>query len=403
MLHSWLKLPRILALITLISSCNLSRVPQMPLGHAPQFPPIHDRDRLLALHRSLIETPSVTGHEHAVGKFLESRLSSLGLNVELQAVPPLAAGAQSAPRYNLLAYPGARRTRTLLTSHIDTVPPFINYTLADSSSINPEIHGRGANDDKAAVAAQIFALTELLADCAIGPSDASLLFVVGEETGGDGMKAVNDLGLEWEAVIFGEPTELKLVTGHKGLLGFEVHAHGRAAHSGYPWKGKSAVSMLLPALVAIEKMNMPGSEKLGPSTINIGRIDAGVALNVVPEKAMAGVSIRLTGPSVEEAKQIVLDTVKAANDQLEVKFLLEGYPPVDCDTVPGFETTTVNYGTDVPNLDGKHKRYLYGAGSITTAHSDGEFVYTEDVIMAARGYKHLVLEALKAGREGTDP
>ena len=358
-----------------------------------QFPSIHDHNGMNQLLKQLIEIPSVTGDELAVGEFLQSKLSALGLTVELQAV---SAKKYPNPRYNLLAYPGKhRQTRVLLTSHIDTVPPFIGYSETQSTNGTKDIRGRGSNDDKGAVAAQIYALTELLAGGLIRPSDASLLFVVGEETGGDGMKAVNDLGLHWEAVIFGEPTELKLVTGHKGLLSFNVYAKGKACHSGYPWEGRSATSMLIPALVAIEKMPIPGSAKLGDSTINIGRIDAGVAQNVVPENAMAGVSVRLADGSVADAKKIILDTIKGVDERLEVEWQLEGYPPQHMDAVPGFETDTVNYGTDVPNLEGNHKRFLYGAGSIKTAHSVNEFVNAEDMVVAARGYKHLILEALK--------
>ena len=370
------------------------------MGQAPDFPPLHDRDALLSLHRSLIEIPSVSGDEHAVGNFLKEYLESQNLTVEFQKVDPYPANPKPHPRHNLLAYPAShRQTRVLLTSHIDTVPPFINYSLSDTNAANSKIQGRGANDDKGAVAAQARALVELLADGAITPADASLLLVVGEEVDGDGMEAVNDLALSWDAVIFGEPTELKLVTGHKGLLCFVVHAHGKAAHSGYPWKGKSAISMLLPALVALDALQLPSDERLGPTTVNIGRVEGGVARNVVPEEAMAEVAIRLAGASVEEAMGVVERTVKGANAELEIEFLAQGYPPVYCDAVEGFETMTVNYGTDVPHLQGRHKRYLYGAGSITTAHSAGEFVYADDLVMAARGYKKLVLEALKAGKQ----
>ena len=369
---------------------------QLPL-QAPDFPALNDELALLDLHRELIEVPSVSGEEHAVGAWLQSYLASLNLTIERQTVPPLASHPDAAPRFNLLAFPGTHRdTRVLLTSHIDTVPPWIPYYVPRPHAANPAIRGRGANDDKAAVAAQVRAQAELLADGAIAPGDAALLFVVGEEIGGDGMQTVNELGLRWEAVVFGEPTELKLVTGHKGLLSFAVRATGKAAHSGYPWEGRSAISMLLPALAAIETMPIPGSEKLGPSTINIGRIEGGVASNVVPAEAMAGVSVRLAGASVDEAKRIVTETIAGVDERLEVEFLLEGYPPVDCDAMEGFETTTVNYGTDVVNLHGQHKRYLYGAGSIKTAHSEDEFVYKDDLLMAARGYKKLVLEALKA-------
>lgn len=91
------------------------------------------------------------------------------------------------------------------------------------------------------------------------------------------MRRVNDLQLECKTVIFGEPTELCLCSGHKGILIFTIRAHGKAGHSGYPWLGQSANHMLVPALVALQKLELPFSQKYGNSTLNIGQVSGGVA------------------------------------------------------------------------------------------------------------------------------
>ncbi len=67
---------------------------------------------------------------------------------------------------------------------------------------------------------------------------------------------------------------------------------------------------------------------------------------------------------------------------------------IDSD-VEGFQTISVNYGTDIPNLKGRHKRYLYGPGSILVAHSDHEHLEASDMLAAVNGYKRLVRSALK--------
>lgn len=56
---------------------------------------------------------------------------------------------------------------------------------------------------------------------------------------------------------------------------------------------------------------------------------------------------------------------------------------------------TVNYGTDIPNLLGDHKRYLYGPGSILVAHSDHEHLTVGNLTEAVEGYKRIVRHALK--------
>lgn len=182
-------------------------------------------------------------------------------------------------RFNILAYPGKdRKTKTLVSSHIDTVPPFWPWEKRGD-----EIWGRGSVDAKASVATQIKAVEELIDAKEIGEGDVALLFVVGEETGGDGMRKANDLGLSWNTVIFGEPTELKLASGHKGILHLTIKAKGRAGHSGYPELGRNANNMLISALYAIQNAEFPSSTKYGNTTLNIGRMNGGVAANVIGE------------------------------------------------------------------------------------------------------------------------
>lgn len=77
----------------------------------------------------------------------------------------------------------------------------------------------------------VVAAEELFAEKKIKDEDLALLFVVEEEVGGPGMQFANDkLGVDsWETVIFGEPTEMKLGVGHKGLVFFDLVAKGKAA------------------------------------------------------------------------------------------------------------------------------------------------------------------------------
>ena len=165
----------------------------------------------------------------------------------------------------------------------------------------------------------------MLASREISPNDASLLFVAGEEVGGDGMRRVNDLGMEWQAVIFGEPTELKLASGHKGVLIFTIKAHGKAGHSGYPWLGQNANHELLPALNALQNLRFPSSEKYGNTTLNIGQLSGGIAANVIAEEAEAKILIRIAAGCPETIKNLVSEAIKAVNEDLELDFDEGGY------------------------------------------------------------------------------
>ncbi|CAA9962296.1 acetylornithine deacetylase [Pyrenophora teres f. maculata] len=348
--------------------------------------------KLLDLHRNLVEIESITENEGKVGAWLTGYLRAHNWTVEKQEV--------SKDRYNLLAYGSTRETTILLSSHIDVVPPYWPYYYNETTDM---IGGRGSVDAKGSVAPMIIAaeaIREHMQD------DISLLFVVGEETGGDGMRAFS----EWserpsshEIIIFGEPTERKLVCGHKGMLGFSLQATGKAAHSGYPWLGVSANDIMVSALGELLKLreHLPWSTKYGNTTMNFGRVQGGVAANVVAETATANIATRLAAGTPDLVRgQIInaLQEVKAfaqkEGGDLNVEWSSEGYGVVDIDCdIEGFETMTVNYGTDVPNLSGDHKRYLYGPGSIFVAHSDHEALKRKELEQAVLDYRRLILKA----------
>ncbi|PSN65643.1 acetylornithine deacetylase [Corynespora cassiicola Philippines] len=364
---------------------------------SPLLPESTSND-LLSLHRALVSHESITENEHDVGQWLASYLRAKNYTVELQEI--------SEGRYNVLAYGSKRSTSILLSSHIDTVPPFWPYYYNETSGV---IGGRGSVDAKGSVAAQIIAadgLREQLHD------DISLLFVVGEETGGDGMRGFSawEERPQYDVVIFGEPTEGKLVCGHKGILGFSLRVTGKAAHSGYPWLGVSANDVLVEALarLLLLRENLPWSDKYGNTTMNFGKIQGGVAANVVAETASAGFAVRLAAGTPETVQKLVIEALKdvksaaeEAGGKLEFEWS-EGYGPVniDCD-VEGFEKLTVNYGTDVPNLEGDHKRYLYGPGSIFVAHSDHEALQRKELEQAVLDYRRLIIAATKMEHQQT--
>lgn len=349
---------------------------------------------LLYLHRKLIETESITGNEQNVGQWLSSYLRDKNFTVETQKV--------SEDRYNILAYGSKRSTTILVSSHIDTVPPFWPYYHNKTTDV---IGGRGSVDAKGSAAAQIIAvqaLREHLHD------DVSLLFVVGEETGGDGMRAFSSWSERpqpnYESVIFGEPTEGKLVCGHKGILSFILHVKGKAAHSGYPWLGVSANDVLTEALGALLELRangLPWSAKYGNTTMNFGKIEGGVAANVVAETAEANIAVRLAAGTPNIVRGLIMNAlsdvktrVEKQGGALEIEWAGEGYPPVDIDCdIESFDRLTVNYGTDVPLLAGDHKRYLYGPGSILVAHSDHEALKKKELEQAVLDYRRLILEA----------
>jgi acetylornithine deacetylase len=225
------------------------------------------------------------------------------------------------------------------------------------------------------------------------------------------MRKANELKLQPQAIVFGEPTEAKLVSGHKGNLRLIIKAFGKAAHSGYPWLGRSANEVLTRALAALMELgpNLPKSDKYGVTTINLGHIEGGVAANVVAQSANADIAIRIAEGTPEMIKHEIrkaiylaiesfLDEDLRPEDIIELSFTSTGYGPIDIDhDIPGFDSFTVNYGTDIPWLEKTvegQKRYLYGPGSILVAHSDHEALTEEQLYEGVEGYERILLYLL---------
>ncbi|THU99017.1 Zn-dependent exopeptidase [Dendrothele bispora CBS 962.96] len=350
---------------------------------------------MLSLLSDLVNIPSLTGDEGKIADFLTSFLKNEGFTVELWPIHP------GSERRNIYAYFGSTRTnKFLFTTHIDTVPPFIPFSGPDA---NQNVFGRGTCDAKGAAVVQIQAAKELFAESVVKEGDLALLLVVGEEIDGVGMKNASKMGLKWENIVFGEPTEGKLALGHKGILLLELSTTGKACHSGYPHLGSSANHALIPILKQFLDLELPTDSKLGPSTINIGTMHGGEAPNILSPSASATISIRVS-TSFETIKTSAL-RILSEHPSVSYKILAEYPPPRLYSDVPGFETINVGFGTDIPFLEGHDvdnvKRFLYGPGSIFVAHTSEEFVSLGELEACKNGYKKLVAQHLHVPSSGS--
>ncbi|KAK6050447.1 peptidase dimerization domain protein, partial [Cooperia oncophora] len=186
-------------------------------------------------------------------------------------------------------------------------------------------------------------------------------------------KANDFVDLKPDYLIVGEPTELKFATIQKGALKVLLQCQGVAGHSGYPSAGKSAIHMLVPILNDILNYSWPSDPELGETTVNIGLIEGGQALNAWAENASAKIFLRVT-TSVEDAKQR-LETVVAGRATIEVMSyndpVVLSKAPLDLPVDQAAFNTDLPYYGRLSQLKGK---YLFGAGSIKNAHSQQEFM-----------------------------
>ena len=325
---------------------------------------------VLRLTRELIDIPSVTGEEFQIGTSLGELLNRLGYHVELQDV----AGERS----NLIAITEAR-PRVVLSTHMDTVPPFI-----ESSEDDEFIYGRGACDAKGIIAAQIAAAEKLRAD---GVNDIGLLFTVDEEVASIGAKLANEhpLSLSCEYLIDGEPTDNRLAMGTKGSLQATIRTVGRAAHSAYPEQGESAIEKLLDVLDDIRSLDWPHDEVFGETTCNIGIISGGTRANVIPNEAQATLQIRLAVNSA--TVRAALEKTIAGRTEIDYRSV---HDPVRLVPIEGFGHMLARFTTDIPYLSNWGQPLLLGPGSILDAHTDHERVQKSELLRAVNIYSKLV-------------
>jgi acetylornithine deacetylase len=321
----------------------------------------------IELTRSLVDIDSTTGREGEAGRWLARRLRDLGYEVVEQPV--------SDDRFNVYAHLGTPPA-IVFSTHFDCVPPF--YPSHQERGL---VFGRGACDAKGILAAQVTAVERLRA---AGETRAALLFVVGEERGSDGARVANHLaptGVRF--LINGEPTDNRLGAATRGLLRVRLHAKGRAAHSSFPELGDSAIDKLLDALMVIRGLALPDDPLLGRTHYTVGLIEGGVAPNVVSPHASAELLFR----TVSEGTK-VRDALRIVEGLVGIEHVLD-IPAVRMHTLPGFETATFPYTTDVPQLTSWGMPILVGPGSIHVAHTDHEHISVDELQAAVGIYESL--------------
>jgi len=179
----------------------------------------------------------------------------------------------------------------VLSGHTDVVPVDGQLWSTNPFSMSERygrLYGRGTCDMKGFIAVVLAALPKL---CKSGLQiPVHLAFSYDEEVGCTGVRSMIDIIRQElpkpRAVIVGEPTDMKVVTAHKGVTGVLTRVTGREAHSSQPQLGVSAV---MAASRCIEFLKGLGPRKnnndplFDPphTTITVNRIDGGTALNIL--------------------------------------------------------------------------------------------------------------------------
>ncbi len=317
-------------------------------------------------------------------------------------------------RHNVIArLPGKSSRKLVLEAHMDTVsikgmsiPPF------EPAIRDGRLYGRGSVDDKAGLAAMMHAMASLKEQDITPECEVWLAAVVDEEFSFRGVVKLCE-GLQAEAAIVAEPTELRAVIASKGVLRWRIITRGKAAHSSKPHLGNNAINHMSRLVLALEQENQRLAARthplLGPATINVGVITGGVQVNLVPDQCAIEIDRRLlpgeSANDVLQHYQQLLDTLKAQHPSFDA--IMEDPPllvdealdtPADAGVVrvaqqvlAGLslnpEPMGVPFGSDASKLARAGvPTIVFGPGSIDQAHAADEYVEIAAVQTAERFY-----------------
>ena len=268
-----------------------------------------------------IETPSHLGQE--VNKLVdrvESQMESLGAAIE--RTPGKDDFGDILIARTQWGHP-PDTAGILVLSHLDTVHPLgTGQTTLRWHRDNDHVQGPGIYDMKAGAYIAYYAYQHLVRSGRRSRLPVTFFYVPEEEVGSPTSRAA----IEAEAqkhkyVLVTEPAREggKCVTGRKGAGRFTLTAHGRQAHSGVrPQDGRSAIREMARQILDIEALT---DHDLGVTT-NVGLINGGTGVNVVPGECVAEVDLRV--PTPELASEYSDKILGLAAYDTDVSLVIEG-------------------------------------------------------------------------------
>jgi len=277
------------------------------------------REELAGLLQSLVRIPSFTGEEGPIVAFILERMQSLGFQE-----------ARTDGLGSAVGRIGSGPLTILYDAHIDTVrvtdPEAWEYPPFEGRIADGAVHGRGAVDEKAAMAGFLVAGAALARLFPRGELPFTL-YVVGSvmEEDVDGfplLYLMEKEGLKPDYVLLGEPTDLKVYRGQRGRMELEISTTGKAAHGAHNRLGVNAIYKMAPLLRAIEKLDraLPKAVPLGRGSVTVSDIGSrGPSLCSVPDHCRIHIDRRLTAGETREGALAQLQELAGRHGEARVE------------------------------------------------------------------------------------
>ncbi len=263
--------------------------------------------------------------------------------------------------------------------------------------IEDKLYGLGVCDMKGGIAAILEAVHKI--DFSKLTYGMKLYFTYDEEIGFNGIHDIVNSNEEFpRLMIFGEPTNNEILVGSKGLLEYKLNFKGVKAHSSNPTRGKSANMNAVKLLYELEefynekiKKYEQKSYEIPYTTMNIGTINGGSAINSVSAKCEVSIDFRIVKKEhIKEIKEKMEEL--ATKYECKVNSLAEIEPFINkCDFISKIKTA--NYITEASFVVDT-TRIILGVGPVT-AHEVNEYITEESYKKLVEQYKKIIIKVCK--------
>lgn len=370
----------------------------------------------------LVGFPTISGRPtHDIIAYVSSYLESHGVQPELSY-------DEQGERANLFATIGpAIDGGIVFSGHTDVVPVDGQAWSTDPfelTRVDSRLYGRGSVDMKGFLACVLASVPVWQATALARP--IHIAFSYDEETGGYGMpvllNSMRRLAVRPAIVIVGEPTEMALITGHKGGFEMRTEITGHAVHSSNPLKGVNAISAATALIAKIEEIAVRKAANPHPDspfeppycTFNVGTIEGGTVRNATAGWCNFNWEFRplpgqdsdsIIAEIADYAEQELLPAMKAISTDADIKIITEAPVPALDDanasaavefvrSITGLNSTNVvSFGTDGGYFsDAGFSTVVFGPGSISRAHQADEYIEIDELEAGLRFLKQAALQ-----------
>ncbi len=348
----------------------------------------------------LVAIPSVSSAQPAldtgnrgVCDTLANWAGDLGFEVEVMAVP----GRKD--KFNVIARLGRGEGGLVLAGHTDTVPwdeGSWTFDPFEATEQDGRVYGLGTADMKSFLAVALHASAAFSANRLKRP--LTIIGTADEESTMSGARALVDRnGTLGRYVVIGEPTDMRPVNLHKGILMEAIRIRGSSGHSSNPALGRNALEGMLEVAAALKELRAefagayrePSFEVPEP-TLNLGYIHGGDNANRICGECEMHIDVRLnpgmrTDTVRAAIREKIMHRLSDSGLEVDIRPLFEGVDPLVaderhelvhlCESVSGNERGAVCFGTEGPFFQSMGmETVIMGPGSIDQAHQPDEYL-----------------------------